>query len=173
LCNAEADSGGYLGHLQFSIGQALLWMTALAVFMAATHYLKETFAARFMWQDNCLYALWSAFALAAMWLVCGKKWWFSRWLPVLVGMGFEIAWVCWVALSKPLPLGPSSAIIPLISPGKRAIWCACLLGCEAVVTTASLLVVRLAGYRLIWHWSLRRPKSQMEGENGPRSSSNA
>jgi hypothetical protein len=33
-----------------------------------------------------------------------------------------------------------------------------LLGCEAAVTATSLLVVRLAGYRLVWHWPFRRWK---------------
>ena len=35
---------------------------------------------------------------------------------------------------------------------------ATLLACEAAVTAASLFVVRLAGYRLVWHWHFRRPK---------------
>ena len=36
----KKSNEGRVGHLQFSIGQALSWMTVLAVFMGATHYMK-------------------------------------------------------------------------------------------------------------------------------------
>jgi hypothetical protein len=31
------------------------------------------------------------------------------------------------------------------------------------LTAGTLLAVRLGGYRLVWHWSLRRPKPEMAG----------
>ena len=39
---------------------------------------------------------------------------------------------------------------------------ATLLSCEAGVTAASLAVVRLAGYRLMWHWPFQ-PGSPISG----------
>ncbi len=128
------------GHLQFSIGQVLSWTTALAVFMGATHYLKDFFATYFSKREICMSASFLAVGLAAMWLMCGNRWIAVRCFMLLLLIGLGTAWI---VRGERMPLRWEAAI---------------LLGCEAGVTAASLVVVRLAGYRLTWHWPFRRPK---------------
>ncbi len=140
LSKAERGNGDHLGNLQFSVEQALSWMTALAVFMGATHYLKDSFAMYFNRSEVCLSASWLAVGLATMWLVCGGRWIVFRCSTLLLLIGFGTAWI-----------GRVNELLPL--------WgCAILLCCEAAVTAASLAIVRLAGYRLVWHWPFRRSK---------------
>lgn len=139
LSKAERGDEARVGHRQFSIGQALLWMTALAVFMAATRNLWSYFVWYFdvLWpfQASCL-----AVAFAAMWLSCGKRWIALRCFTLILMIGLGTAWILRL---RQLPW-----------------WhCATMLGCEAALTAASLAVVRLAGYRLVWHWPFRRPKA--------------
>jgi hypothetical protein len=135
LSEAERGDEDHLGHLQFSIGQALSWMTALAVFMGATHYLyflDSYFDNRILW----LPASGLAVGLASMWLMLGSRRTALRCFTLLAVIGLGTGWNVWLS---DLP------------------WGAFLLGCEAAITAASLLVVRLAGYRLVWHWPFRHP----------------
>jgi hypothetical protein len=131
---------------QFSIKQALSWLTASVIFMSAMQYLKYVYAAYL--QPN---AQWDArhaicfdlsnlgVALAAIWLSLGNRWIIIRCLALLAGIGICALW--------------EGQVLPPMS------WyCAIELSCEAAVTMISLLVVRLAGYRLTWHWPFRRPK---------------
>lgn len=136
LSNADED---HVGHLQFSIAQALSWMTALAVFMGATHYLKDPLAEYFGRSVMPTTASALAVGLAAVWLICGTRWIALRCFTLLIVIGLGLAWIG----PQPFPGWP---------------WSCVLLVCEAVVTAASLVVVRLAGYRLVWHWHFRRSK---------------
>lgn len=138
------DKGEYgnenpIRHLQFSIGQALSWMTALAVFMGATHYL-DCLNILFIDSDVSLPVSFFAMGLAATWLMCGSRWIVLRCFTPLLLIGLGTAW-----------------IIPV----EHIAWWegVTLLGCEAVMTAASLVVVRLTGYRLVWHWPFRRQKA--------------
>ena len=138
------ETGGHgsenqIRHLQFSVGQALSWMTAFAVFMAATHYLKNFFSNYFDIGQACFFLSFLAVTLAAMWLIFGSRWVALRCLTLLVQSCLGTIWISRFLQERWWP-------------------CAALLGCEAVVTAASLLVVRLAGYRLTWHWPFRRAK---------------
>jgi len=128
----------HLGHLQFSIGQALSWMTALAVFMGAIHYM-DFFDLLFVYNEICFPVSALAVGVAATWLICGSTWIALRCSTLLAMIGFGLTWCVW---------------------GGHESWWGCtnLLGCEAVVTAASFVVVRLAGYRLTWHWPFRRAK---------------
>jgi hypothetical protein len=145
VCLSKVEHGAkdHHEHLQFSIGQALAWMTALAVFMSATHYFKYLFLGLFFnKQDMCLRVSGLAVALATTWLICGNRLIMVRCFTLLVMIGLGTAWIA----QSVQPFDP---------------WwhCATMLTCEAVVTAASLLVVRLAGYRLTWHWPFRPSKA--------------
>ncbi len=138
----QVEAEDHLSHLQFSIGQALSWMTAFAVFMGATRYLWSYFVwysglLSFRVPASCL-----AVALATTWLILGDRLTIIRCFTLLVMVGFGTAWIAQVVQ----PFDP---------------WwhCAIMLVCEAAVVAASLVVVRLAGYRLMWHWHFRRPKA--------------
>jgi len=132
------------GHLQFSLKQALIWMTAFAVFMAATHYFDEySFGPYFEMRNLYFPASCFAVGLATTWLVCGRRWIFLRFFTLLAMIGPGTRWLVRV---RPLDL----------SWGQGAE----LLGCVAAVTAASLGVVRLAGYRLVWHSPFPRSKRE-------------
>ena len=127
------------GQLQFSVGQALSWMTALTVFMAATRYLMDYLAVYSDARANLLSASYLAVALATMWLMLGNGRIGLRCFTLVVIIGLGTAWIAWL--------------------GELPWWdCAYLLALQAAVTAVSLAVVRLAGYRLVWHWPFRRPK---------------
>jgi len=136
---SKGKAEDHLGHLQFSVGQALLWMTAFVVFMAASHYLKDFFAVSYGAGGIFDFVFVLGVALAATWLACGRRWFALRCLAVLAMIGLGGAWCV------------RSNQLPWLQAGS-------LLGCEAGLIAASLLVVRLAGYRLVWHWPFRRPK---------------
>jgi len=148
----------YLGHLQFSIGQALSWMTALAVFLGATHYLyflDDYFDKRVLW----LPALGLAMCLAAMWLILGSRWITLRCFTLILIIGLGTVWIGRV---EPMPWWQAAALLggeAVVTAASLVWWQAAhLLVCEAVLTAVSLAVARLAGYRLVWHWPFRRLK---------------
>ena len=137
LSKTEGGDEDHLAHLQFSVGQALSWMTALVVFMAASHYLKDAFAAYFDYRFISYFLSWLVVALAAIWLICGSRWIAFRCAMLLLVIGLGTAWIVQTTNS------PWWGTVNL-------------LGCEAVVAAPSLAVVRLAGYRLVWYWPFRR-----------------
>jgi len=141
LIKADPKTEDRLQPLQFSVGQALSWLTASVIFMSAMQYLKYVFAAYF--QNNpenaiCVNLSSLGVALAAMWLSLGNKWIIIRCLAQLAV----------------IVLG--ARLVEQIVPWRPWTW-TMRLSLQAAVTAESLLVVRLAGYNLMWHWSLRRP----------------
>ena len=116
-----------LGSCNSPLGQALLWMTALAVFMAATHYMKDSLHKYFDKEVIHLTTSCLAVGLATMWLILGDGWIAIRFLALLLLIGLGTVW--------------SVHFDQFFSWWEAAT----LLGCEAVVTAASLVVVRLAG----------------------------
>jgi hypothetical protein len=130
LTNREED-GTTQQRLQFSVGQALSWVAGLAVFMGAMHYLADPF--RDYYATGSFPSSGLAVPLAAMWLILGNRWTELRCFTLLAIIVF------W--------------IVSFVRAGDMPWWQAAnLLGCEAATTAASLVVVRLAGYRLVWRW---------------------
>jgi hypothetical protein len=148
LSNAKRGDAVNLGHAQFSIGQALMWMTGLAVFMGVAHYLKGSFAICFNNREICWPVSWLALGLSTLWLVCGSRWIAIRCSLPLLFIGLGTAWIVRVNQWWSLPINPW--LMPW--------WCVKVLFGYATSTAASLAVVRLAGYRLTWHWPFRRRK---------------
>jgi hypothetical protein len=136
LKRAELGDEDRLGHLQFSVRDALSWMTAITVFMAATHYLKDACFVYFRASDMHLSVSSLAVAMATMWLILGNGWVTVRSLMLLLVIGIGATWT---------------------NDANRLFGNTYLLLCEAALTAASLAVVRLAGYRLVRHWPFRRP----------------
>ena len=150
LSKAERGAESRPGRLQFSVGQALLWMTSLAVFMGASHYLKDSFAMHFSKRQICLPASWLAVGLATMWLVFGRP---PSANETRTG---RIAWVAVRFFTLLLLIIIGTEWIHRANDYLTLWECAYLLGCEAATTAASLVVVRLAGYLLVWYWPFRR-----------------
>jgi hypothetical protein len=152
LDKRESGSYSHPGHLQFSVGQALLWMTALAVFMGATYYLKDCFGMYFNKREVCFPASCLTVGLAVMWLVCGR-------LPSDIKIRRDrIMWVgnqCFAVLFAIFVGAEWIRRVHGQSEGWEDVY---MLACEAAITAASLYIVRLAGHRLTWHWPFRRPK---------------
>jgi hypothetical protein len=150
LGKVEQGNNDETTHMQFSIGEALMWTTALAVFMSGTHYLTNS---RTIYKDE-LESYFSisrlAVGLATIWLICGGRadktredriaWIAVRFITLLLLIGIGADWALRVGMFSGSPW-----------------WGAFILASEAVVTAASLVVVRLAGYRLMWRWPFRAP----------------
>lgn len=142
-------------HLQFSIGEAILWMSTFALFMGATHYLKDVFRYYYgpfskpYWCQYALYEL--VVALLATWLALGNKWTVARWLVLLTVIGVGMA-----GLHQIIPLLPRSSSALRHPQEYETVYAS-----ELMLTAASCLVVRLAGYRLTWHWPFRRAELEM------------
>ena len=132
---------------QFTIWQIMTWTATVAVIMSALHYLPDDLLHRLPFHDitSLLVAAVSMGSVAFMsiWLVFGKKWLALRILGALVAIGMG-SW--------------------LLNWGNNMGWWyfGMLLSYEAAWTIISLLVVRWAGYRLTWHWRLRRFKMPSE-----------
>jgi hypothetical protein len=126
---------------QFTIGQMMAWTATLAVSLSACHYLPNNFSAPyddiFSWaiHISCM-----AVALASIWLAFGKRRLIFRVIAVIVAVGGGAAllekWTGFIGFG---------------------IGCF-MLASQAVWTIFSLLVIRWAGYRMTWHWRLRRFK---------------
>ena len=129
----EIDRDGDL--FQFSLRQALGWMAAVGVLLTAVRWMPEDFPTSFLrpsgWAipGGC-----SLIAAASMWLTLGR-----RWLPIRL-------------LLLPISVAAATTILKL-GIGFLDVWVyATLMACEAAWLIVSLLVVRTAGYRLVWHW---------------------
>lgn len=128
-----------LGRFQFSLWQMLVWTTVLAVILSSLHYLPDNLRPGFQFDPAlALGLLWlGGLALASVWLAFGK-----RWLVARVTLLIVVTIVGTAATASSSSTG---------SPSVNHFVCLCLLLlAEPVLTTASLLVVRLAGYQLTW-----------------------
>ena len=127
-----------LGRFQFSLWQLLTWTTVFGVILSAIHYLPDGLQLNFQFNPIVakLAVSLGSVALASVWLAFGRKWLTVR-IILLVVMA--------IGLGTAMPLWHST-------PGPLVSWAySCfLLFAEAAWTTASLLVVRLAGYQLTW-----------------------
>ena len=149
LGKSEHEDGSRIENFQYSIGQMLLWTTAMAVFMSGIHYLKNSLTLYFDEWERSLFVSRLAVGLATIWLVCG---------PVSKTRADRIAWLAVRSIILLLLIGIGAEWIRRASMFFQGEWWGTyVLACEATVTAASLVVVRLAGYRLVWHWPFRRP----------------
>ncbi len=148
LSRATLGNKGRAGHPQFSLWQALEWMTATAMFLGAVHYISEavdyvTVVFRFnpiQWRMG-IEATSTAVSFATLWLVLGRKSLLLRCTVLLLTISIGTAMLVW------------SGAWPRWDVSRLLIY-------EAAWLSASLLVVRLAGYRLIWNWRFRRLKAE-------------
>jgi len=122
-----------LGRFQFSIWQMLVWTFILAVILSSVHYLPQGIRPGFYATpyEAISEGSLTCIALASMWLAFGRAWLPARIL--LEGMTLGLGVV----------LGHSVEGFPWIND-------CVLLSTGAIMTIASLLVVRWAGYRLTW-----------------------
>lgn len=133
---------------QFSLRDAFVWMTAFAVLLGATCWQSSPF--EHIANDLADAGFWTAVgssaavSLACFWLVLGTHW-----------LGVRI-------LVLPLAIA-AGAVALRAGIGFLAVWAfATLLSFEAAWIVGSLLVVRLAGYRLTWQWRFGRGDSGSE-----------
>jgi len=129
------EIGGEGDLFQFSLRQSLGWMTAVAVLLTAMRWMPEDFPTSFLrpsgWAipGGC-----SLVAVASVWLTLGRGW-----LPIRL-------------LLLPIAVVAATTILKF-GIGFLDVWVyAVLMACEAAWLVASLLVVRIAGYRLVWRW---------------------
>jgi len=129
---------------QFTIWQIMAWTVTVAVIMSALHYLPGGFL-RFQTRLNlAIAAIQGSVAIMSIWLVFGNKWHAFRFLGVLVAIGTG-TWLLYDYYRWRFGM---------------------LLTFEAAWTILSLLVVRWAGYRMTWHWRLRRFKEPSKSQSG-------
>jgi len=127
---------------QFSLMNALVWMTTFAVLFGAIqwrsfplHRVAVGLGVAFL----AVMGICTAVSVASLWSALGSKWMTARILVLFVT----------VAAVPCIMTTTVGSVQPLIYYGL-------LLAIEAAWIVSSLLVVRLAGYRLMWHWRLGR-----------------
>jgi hypothetical protein len=138
---------------QFTIRDMLSWMTALAVILGALHYMPE--------------GLFPTYSIADAIVVFGSF--------VLVAVTSIILALCngWLLarlLLLPLTIGSGAAWLASHPSGRPVWYLSLLLGLMSVWIAASLLVVRYAGYRLIWWWRFGRKNLESKATGQPRPS---
>jgi hypothetical protein len=139
---------------QFSLRFLFGWTAGLAVLLSALRYFgpyEETFArAASVWRDCEAMPLAGLVPLAAVWAVLGRRWWPVRWtLFALAASG--VAW--WSIHRMFSELARYQVATDLL----QELWVETVVSscaAQAVWLVASLLVVRLAGYRLTWRESV-------------------
>ncbi len=136
---------------QFTIRDMLSWMTALAVILSALHYTPEGWLARYA-RESSIVTLGSFLLVAIASIVLSLC---DRWLLARL-------------LLLPLTIGLGTAL--LAGPNVRPTWYLALFpGLMSAWITGSLLVVRYAGYRLIWRWRFSRKHLDSRAVGPPRS----
>lgn len=105
LGNVEHENGSRIEHFQYSIGQTLLWTTAMAVFMSGIHYLKNSLILYFEEWEVCVSVSSLATGLAVIWLACGGTksahqaraerigWLAVRFITLLLVIGIGAEWI--------------------------------------------------------------------------------
>lgn len=144
-----SDSVAPSGWMQFSLSEIIGWTATTALTLGSIRYLaQEASALSVLFTDRfaiCVVALFTVLTFAPIWAVFGARWVISRFLGwvIVVGLGS-------VVLENML--------------GRQDLywWFAFLLTSYTVLLTASLLVIRLAGYRLQWQWRLGKRKFGMK-----------
>jgi hypothetical protein len=134
---------------QFTILQIMTWTATVAVIMSAMHYFPEDTIRIFPGALQLLGTVASLgnVALMSMWLVFGKNWLPLRILATLAAIGTG-TWILVLGFSKDwLHFGT-------------------ILCLEAVWVILFLVVIRWAGYRMTWHWRLRRFKEPLKANAG-------
>jgi hypothetical protein len=136
LSHAGSERGdGELGRFQFSLWQMLTWTTVLAVVLSAIHYLPYNLQPDFRFNPMLAWyvVVFGSVALASIWLAFGRKWLAARVvLLVAITMGLPTVMPLWHLMSRPYAWAATCLLLLAM-----AAW-----------TTASLLVVRCAGYEL-------------------------
>jgi hypothetical protein len=123
------------GRFQFYIRDMLVWTTAFAAALSAWHYLPDYMMGGLDRFDACtLFASLTLVAGVSMFSSLGRGWLVARIvrLPVIL----ILAAIMWSLASHD---------------GRRWWWCLYPLSLMALWQTASFLVLRHAGYRLVWH----------------------
>lgn len=131
---------------QFSILQIMTWTAAVAVIMSALRCSSaESLRRLYSMQEILLLAAsLGSVGLASMWLVFGSR------LPVLRVLAMLAA------------VGAPTVIFGVLIAHREWSYFGFIFGSEAVWIILSLLVIGWAGYRLTWHWRLRRFKDTIE-----------
>ena len=132
---------GELRRFQFLLWQMLVWTTVLAVVVSSAHYIPSRLQPDFHLNPALARAALccTCVALVSIWLALGRRWLVARaFLLIVTTIGLGTVTLLWqTGGRRPLPL---------MLLGNYCL----VLFAVAAWTTASLLVVRLAGYRLTW-----------------------
>ena len=151
---------------QFSLRALLWWVAGFAVLMSLWGRIVS-------WRDLndlCVFAWWMKsmtglrvfVALSTMWLVLGRRWWGLR-LVVLAIAVIAFGGICF-ATPMPIPHGSDPVTVFSWSWDLRAIASKPWYGLgEPLWIAGSLLVLRVAGFRLAWHPAIR---SDEKGRHG-------
>jgi hypothetical protein len=134
---------------QFTIHDMLSWMTALAVILGALHYMPQ----------RCFPIVSIEHAIVI----------FGSFLLVAVAsivFSLRNGWLLARLLLLPLTIGLSAAWLASHASGRSVWYFSLFLGLMSMWIAGSLLVVRYAGYRLIWRWrfSRKHPDNRATGQ---------
>ena len=121
---------------QFYIRDMLVWTTALAVFLSVWKCLPHWSA--YTGALTAIFASFTCVAVASMFFSLGGGWIVAR------------------ILSLPLAIGVGAALLAATDAGGSMWLNGFLLGFMAIWFVASLLIIRIAGYRLAWRPELVR-----------------
>jgi hypothetical protein len=127
---------------QFSLRDMFVWTTTVVVVLGILRTLPDAF-----WAANpagfVLFAgaISSPIAAAAMWAVLGQRWLAARVFVLLLAVGAILGAFIAGSLASGEPPLLFAAAVPVA---------------VAALLVASLLIVRLAGYRLTWRWRFGR-----------------
>jgi hypothetical protein len=124
------------GPSQFTIRDMLMWTTALAIILGALHYLpKLSFIYPSAPETVATFGSFALVAAAALHCSLGGRWLLAR------------------ILGTPFAIGVGAYLLAISIRTSFSMWYfALLLGLMAAWLLGSLLLVRLAGYRLTWRW---------------------
>jgi hypothetical protein len=138
---------------QFTIRDMLSWMTGLAVILGALHYMPETLYSSLSTEDAIiLLGSYLLVGVASIVLSLCNGWLLARLILLLSTIGLLAA--CLASLYGGSPVWDFGLLLCVMS-----VWIA-----------ASLLVVRYAGYRLIWRWRFGRKNLESKATGQPRPS---
>jgi hypothetical protein len=126
----DADGNASRQWFQFSLAAMLEWTTAVAVVLAASHYLPD-----WPWHDSGVFGFLGTVTILStctLWTLLGTRWWLARTLALFAAATAALGVFWWLGVGE-------------------AFWDRTgFIAIDIVYLTIPLGVVRWLGYRLVW-----------------------
>jgi hypothetical protein len=144
-CLRHEDSNDVRRPFQFTVGEILAWTTTTAIILGAARYVPRNDFSDYVYGATMTF-VWPFVALPCIWLVLGKSLLIIRLLLAASSASLGAIADCHSRYTPLVSFPISEYILP-------SVFFSCII-------CTGLIIVRLSGYRLTWHWRFKRPARQ-------------